>query len=118
MNNPIAQINIIAYTPLFQYRTFLPSKLPTGIILNTASHALIMYPYANHFIGNIKVISKNITAKIMLIIGPAAAIFPYLLLVTVPEIITPPGAANTNPNKDITIAKISILLSALNSAQQ
>ena len=61
-------------------------------------------------------IIKHKSANIKLTKGPANEIVPFLLIPTGPEIITAPGAANTNPKKLITNANISILLKDLNSA--
>ena len=61
-------------------------------------------------------IKKRIASK-MFTIGPATEIIPLVFLVTFPDIITAPGAANKNPKKDITIAIINILSNDLNSAK-
>ena len=56
-------------------------------------------------------------ASIMLTIGPAREIFPFLLVVTWPEMKTAPGAANTKPRNDDIIAIINMRLNARNSAK-
>ncbi len=50
--------------------------------------------------------------------GPARDIIPFCFLFMLPFIHTAPGAARTNPTKLISIASISMVLFALNSARQ
>ena len=47
--------------------------------------------------------AKNISANTKLTAGPAIEIFPFLSLLTLPLIITAPGAANTTPKNEIII---------------
>ncbi len=114
-------IVVIKYTFLFHLKILTPSKFPTGIILNSPSHELIMKPYVNINPGRLlsKIIpGRNTSASIRFINGPAREIIPFCILFMYPFIWTAPGAANTNPRKLIPRAKRSIRLSALNSASQ
>ncbi len=62
--------------------------------------------------------SKKIIASDTFTSGPASDIFPFLLVVTWPEINTAPGAANIKPTNEKRIATTSIRLNARNSAKQ
>ena len=66
----------------------------------------------------LKIRPKNPKARTKFIIGPAADIMPFFALLTRPDIMTAPGAANTNPKKDIATARTSMLSNDLNSAKQ
>lgn len=110
-----AAASIPKYAALLQSIIFLPSNPPNGMRLNNASHALIIMPiWAMVGITNIN--GMKSIAKTRLAAGPELAIIPPSLFETKPEMTTAPGAAITNPKKLMTIASISILLFALNSA--
>lgn len=117
-----ANIAVMKYAVLFHAYILAPSKFHNGIMLNKASHALIIYPEII-ISFHIPVMFRNnngisITASTIFVNGPARLIIPFCFFVMFPNIITAPGAMKTNPKKLIITASTSIVVSALNSAQQ
>ena len=123
MNSNVAEIIVVIIYAAFDHlHIFAPSKFHNGIILNNPIHALIKNPELTTSFHNGLVIFMNnngsiIIAIIILVIGPAMLIIPFCLLLILPNIITAPGAMNTNPKKLINNASSSMVLSARNSAQ-
>ena len=117
-----AIINVTIYASFDHLHIFIPSKFHNGIILNSPSQAFIRYPALiisfHKLLVEMNSRGNNRIAIIMFVNGPARLIIPFCLLFMLPNIITAPGAMNTNPRKLINNARISIVMSALNSAQQ
>lgn len=95
-------------TTLFQLRTFFPSRGPNGNILNAARKEFIKIPKLVIVFELKKDMNKNKKYRNKFINGPAIAIIPEFLKVTLPLISTAPGAANKNPAAPLTMANTSI----------
>jgi len=93
--NAMDTMNAMAHTVLFHQSTFNPSIMPKGMRLNRAMIALIHAPKTAMTDKNAlcvgTAITINIVERIMLVKGPARAVFPALSFVIGPAIITAPG---------------------------
>ena len=84
----------IVQTILSQLKTFQPSKMPKGIRLKTAIHALKAAPKRATLIngpGKSGDSANKMTERERLVTGPATAVFPTVSLFAYPAIITAPG---------------------------
>ena len=92
----------IAHISFLQLNTFFPSNIPNGRRLKKARKAL-MEPMKNATLAMIPVVVMksvmNSPERIMLVKGPAMAIFPISSLLGLPNICTAPGNAKINPRK-------------------
>jgi len=84
----------IVQTILFQEKTFQPSKMPNGIRLKRAIHALKAALKRATLIngwGKSWDSANEMTERARLVTGPATAVFPTVCLSADPAIITAPG---------------------------
>jgi len=93
--NATDAINAMAHTILFHQNTFNPSIMPKGMRLKRAMIALIHAPKTEMIHRNslcvLIAIMTHMVERIMLVEGPARAVFPALSFVIGPAIITAPG---------------------------
>ena len=92
--NETAVMKTITQTILFHPNTFDPSSIPKGMRLKKAIHALKAAPNIRTILrkelnGYAK--KRNRIESIMLVKGPARAVFPPISLLIGPAIITAPG---------------------------
>lgn len=92
--NVTAVMKTMTQTVLFHPNTFDPSSMPKGMRLKEAIHALKAAPNIETILGNdlngyAKI--RNRIESIMLVKGPAMAVFPPISLLIGPAIITAPG---------------------------
>ena len=85
-----AEANAIAQVGLFHLNTFSPSITPNGIRLNTAKNALMKATNQKRSCVT-SATRMHPNESIMFVIGPDSAIFPTVLPVPEPTIITAPG---------------------------
>jgi len=84
----------IAQIILFQEKTFQPSKMPNGMRLKTAIHALkaaLKRAISANGAGKRGYTANEIIERARLVTGPATAVFPTVSLSATPAIITAPG---------------------------
>lgn len=102
-------IKTAAKSLLFHLNTLLPSSGGKGIKLNSANQRFSQAIQSNMVnttgLKAIKVIAAKARLPMTIFVaGPARAIFPSLSLSYNPANCTAPGAANMNPNIEVTRA--------------